>query len=263
MKQLAVIVVLLAALSTAAPASAQQAPGQGSRTDIGGTQGKQAFSVRGHLIVWGSMGLDLDVIGDVTASSLGSIRGTGMLIDATAYPDVYVRTQRRRSVGVGFGIFDRTEVFARYQDADNPAATVTVGQFGAKTNTFAVSFDNYKDHMIDFGIRKYLASPRSSRVYFALAGGMKTVEPLSMTMQVPGGNVRTELYGKSNILALGLEFGLTLEYHKIGMFAEAGFRYQKRLARNDSELALYQLEGVNDTGFRLFMPATVGLLVRF
>lgn len=262
MKQLTVIVALLGALATATPASAQ-APGQGSRTDIGGTQGKQAFNVRGHLIVWGSLGLDLDVIGNVTSSSLGSIRGTAMLIDSTAYPDVYVRTQRRRSVGVGFGIFEKTEIFARYQEADNPAATITLGQFGAKTNTFAVSFDNYKDHMIDFGIRKYLASPKASRVYFALEGGMKTVEPLSMTMLAPGGNVRTELYGKSRIPSLGLEFGLTLEYHKIGMFAETGFRYQKRLARNDADLALYQLQDVNNTGFRLFMPATVGLLVRF
>jgi len=262
MKRLAVIVALLAALATAAPASAQ-APGQGSRTDIGGTQGAQTFNVRGHLIVWGSMGLDLDLIGDVTASSLGSIRGTSMLIDATAYPDVYVRTQRRRSVGVGFGVFQKAEIFARYQEANNPAASVIIGQFGTSSNGFGVGFDNYKDRMIDFGIRKYLASPRASRVYFALAGGMKTVEPLSMTMQVPGGNVRTELYGKSRIPSVGLEFGLTLEYHKIGMFAEGGFRYQKRLTRNDDDLALYKLQDVNNTGIRIFLPTTIGLLVRF
>ena len=33
--------------------------------------------------------------------------------------------------------------------------------------------------------------------------------------------------------------------------------------RNDSDLALYGLEDVNNTGVRFFMPATLGLLVRF
>jgi hypothetical protein len=262
MKSLAVIVALGAALATAAPALAQ-APGQGARTDLGGTQGKETFSVRGHVSVWGAMGLDLDVIGNVTAGAVGTIRGTGVLIDATAYPDVYVRTQRRRSVGVGFGIFDRTELFARYQDANNPAATVVIGQFGSSSQTFGVGFDNYKDRLVEFGLRKYIASPKASREYFALVGGMKTVEPIGMTMQVPGGNVQAALYDKSRVLALGLEFGITVEYHKVGVFAETGFRFQKRLARNSGDLEAYGLQDLNHTGIRLFMPATLGLLVRF
>lgn len=262
MKHLAAIVAFGAVMATAAPALAQ-APGQGSRTDIGGTQGKQTFSVRGHLIVWGSLGLDLDVIGDVTAGAVGGIRGTGVLINATAYPDVYVRTQQRRSLGVGFGIFDRTEIFARYQLANNPAATVAIGQFGTSSNTFGVAFDNYKDQVVEFGLRRYLASPRASRIYFSLFGGMKTVEPINMTMQAPGGSIPAGLYGKSRVPSMGLEFGITLESHKVGVFAEGGFRYQKHLAPNDSDLAAYNLQDLNNTGFRLFMPATVGLLFRF
>lgn len=259
MKHLAAIVAFGAALATSAPALAQ-APGQGSRTDIGG---EQVFSVRGHFIVWGAMGLDLDVIGDVTSGSLGRIGGTGMLVDSTAYPDVYVRTQRRRYVGVGVGVTQRSELFARYQEANNPAATVIIGQYGASSNSFAVSFDNYKDRLIEFGIRKYIASPKSSREYFAISGGMKTVQPISMTMQVPGGNVRTELYSTSRVPCVGLEFGATVEFHKIGLFLESGLRYQGRLSRNDADLAAYELQDLNNTGFRLYMPVNVGLLVRF
>ena len=262
MKQLAVIVAFSAVLATSAPAFAQ-APGQGARTDIGGTQGQQTFNVRGHLIVWGAMGLDLDVIGNVTSGALGTLRGTNILVDSTAYPDVYVRTQRRRYVGVGLGIFEKTELFARYQEASNPAATVVIGQFGAATNTFAINFDTYKDRLIEGGLRKYLASPKSSRVYFALSGGMKSVQPLGMTMQAPGGNVPAQLYGKSRVLSLGMDFGVTLESHKVGLFLEAGMRYQGRLNRNDSDLTAYGLQALNDTGMRLFMPATVGVLVRF
>ncbi len=244
-------------------AAAAQAPGQGARTDIGAKQGSQAFTVRKHLIVWGAMGLDLDVIGDVTSQAVGTIRGTGVGVQTTAYTDVYVRTPRRRYLGVGYGLFKKAEVFARYTEADNPASTVVVGQFGISSNTFGIAFDNYKDRMVEFGIRKYIATPKSSREYFALTGGMKTVEPIGITMQAPGGNVRTELYSKSHMLSIGVEVGISLEFHKIGVFAESGMRYQKRLTRNDTDLLQYGLDGLNDTGIRIFMPANFGLLIRF
>jgi len=262
MRAVAVAAALCAVLATAAPALAQ-APGQGSRTDIGGRQGKQAFSVKRHLIVWGSMGLDLNVIGDVTGSALGTIRGTSMLVNPTAFPDVYVRTPRRRYVAVGYGLFDKTEVFARYTDANNPASTVIIGLFGSNTDTFAVAFDNYKDRMVEFGLRKYIATPKATREYFAIVGGMKTVDPLSIDMQVPGGTVRTELYSKSRIPSIGIEFGVSLEWHKLGIFLESGMRYQKRLTRNDRDLVQYGLEDLNNTGIRLFMPVNMGLLLRF
>ncbi len=262
MKHLAIVMAFGAVLAMPATASAQAA-GQGARTDLGGTQGAQTFSVRGHVIIWGAAGLDLDVIGDVTAGGLGSIRGTATAIDATAYPDIYVRTPRRRYLGVGYGLFDKAEVFARYQSARNPAATVLIGRMGTNTNTFPVGFDEYKDSLIEFGIRKYIATPRASREYFALVGGVKTVEPISMTMQPPGGDIRAELYSKSRIPSLGLEFGVTVEFHKIGVFIESGLRYQKRLTRNDDQLAAYQLQAANDTGGRFFMPANIGLLIRF
>ena len=262
MKQLAVVIVFAAALTIPAPAGAQ-APGQGARTDLGSAQGDQAFTVHKHFIVWGALGLDLDVIGNLTNGALGRVRGKETSVDAAAYPDVYVRTPRRRYLGVGYGLFKKGEVFVRYQEASNPAATIVIGKFETGTNTFAVSFDDYKDRLIEFGIRKYIATPKSTREYFALVGGVKTVQPIGMTMQVPGGNVRTELYSTSRIASMGLEFGVSLEFHKIGLFIESGIRYQKRLTRNDDELALYDLQDLNNTGIRLFMPANIGLLIRF
>jgi len=262
MKYLAVVVAFGAALAISVPANAQ-APGQGSRTDIGGTQGKQAFSVRGHLIVWGATGWDLDLLGSVTSNGSRVIRGTPMLVVATAYPDVYVKTQQRRYLGVGFGVSDKVEIFARYQSANNPASKVVIGQFGTATQTFPVSFDNYQDQLIEFGLRKYIASPKATRTYFALMGGMKKIQPISMTMEVPGGDVTTSLYSQTRGLSLGFELGLTLEYHKVGLFIESGFHYQGKLRRNDADLALYGLESVNNTDFRVFMPANIGVLFRF
>jgi hypothetical protein len=255
-------VLTLAALGVATPASAQQA-GQ-DRTTIGGAQGSQAFSVRGKVTLFAGPGLDLDVLGNVTAGAIGQIRGTQTLIEDTAYPDVYVKTQRRLSGGIAIGVFKKTEVVIRYQEAKNPASTVLIGAFGSNDNKFPVRVDDYHDRMVEFGMRRYFATPRRSRQYWSLLFGYKQVDAIGMDLQAPGGTVRANLYSKSRVPSIGLEFGVTLEFlGHAGLYLESGARWQKKLKRDDTDLALYDMAGLNDTGSRLFMPATLGLLIRF
>ena len=42
-----------------------------------------------------------------------------------------------------------------------------------------------------------------------------------------------------------------------------GKEYEKRLKRDDTDLAQYELTDANNTGARVFMPATFGLHFRF
>ena len=79
MKQWAILSAFVSAFALAVPQPvlAQQTPPAGSsRTDLGGKEGDQTFSVRGHIILSGAGGLDLDVLGNVTGGALGTIRGT-------------------------------------------------------------------------------------------------------------------------------------------------------------------------------------------
>ncbi len=260
-RRLTVLPTVMFVLIFASPAFAQTA-GQ-ERSTIGASKGSQTFSVKGHFSVFGGAGLDLDVIGDVTAPALGVIRGTQVAIQATAYPDVYVRTQRRRYLGVSFGFKPKTEIIARYQEANNPAANILLGDFGTANNGFAVQLDDYHDRLIEFGLRHYIATPKRSREYFSLLYGLKTVDAIGMQMRPPGGAVNTALYSKSRIPSIGVEFGVSIEYGHVGVFLESGVRWQRRLKRDDTDLAQYQLADVNNTGSRIFMPATLGLHFRF
>lgn len=259
--RLAVLPTALLVLMAATPALAQNA-GQ-ERSTIGAKAGSQTFSVLGKFSLFGGIGLDLDVIGDVTAPAIGTIRGTAVAIQGTAYPDVYVRTQRRRYIGASFGFRPKTEIMARYQEANNPAATVSAGVSGAGGSGFAVAVDDYKDRLIEFGLRHYMATPKRTRQYFSILGGLKTVDALGMEMRPPGGSNRTALYSKSRIPSIGIEVGFALEYGHVGIFLESGVRWQKRLKRDDTDLAQYGLTDVNNTGPRIFMPATFGLHFRF
>lgn len=266
-RRLTVLPTVVFVLISALPALAQTA-GQ-DRSTIGASKGSQTFTVKGHFSVFGGAGLDLDVIGDVTASARGTIRGTSAAIQAAAYPDVYVKTQRRRYVGASFGFKRKTEIMARYQEANNPAANVSLGAFGIATNGFSVQLDDYHDRLIEFGLRHYMATPKRTRQYFSILGGMKTVDAIGMEMRPPGGPIRTALYSKSRIPSIGLEFGVSVEYGHLGIFLESGVRWQQRLKRDDTELALYQVAAgdffteANNTGSRIFMPATLGLHFRF
>jgi hypothetical protein len=252
--------VFLSALISATPAFAQNA-GQ-DRSTIGAKAGSQTFSVLGKFSLFGGIGLDLDVIGDVTIPAQGVIGGSAVAIQGTAYPDVYVRTQRRRYIGASFGFRKKTEIMARYQEANNPASTVSAGVV-AGGNGFAVTVDDYKDQLIEFGLRHYMATPKRVRQYFSILGGMKTVEALGMDMRPPGGANRTALYSRSRIPSIGVEMGVGLEFGHARIFLESGLRWQKRLTRDDTDLAQYNLTDVNNTGPRIFMPATLGLLFRF
>ena len=254
---------IIGALLCAAPASAQigtQEPSSKAKLNDPGTV---PLPIRWHVIVWGSGGLDLDVIGNVTTGAIGTIRGTQMLVDTTAFPDVYVKTPRRYSVGLGLGVFDQTELFVRYSETNNPASTVLIGRFGSNDNLFAVAFDNYRERTIEGGLRHYMGASLHFREYFALNGGLKTVQPISLNLQAPGGAVPARLYNLSKVPTLGLDFGVQIEFRHIGLFLEAGARYQKRLVREDGDLTNYGLEDLNNSGIRLFMPVQTGLYFRF
>jgi hypothetical protein len=260
-RRLAVLPAAVFVLLSAVPAVAQDA-GQ-ARSTLGASQGSQTFSVKGKVSVFGAMGLDLDVLGDISVGGIGEVRGTPTLIQQAAFPDVYVKTQRRRYLGASFGFKRKTEIMVRYQEAANPAATILLGIFGTNDNTFPVTVDDYKDRLVEFGIRHYFATPKRSREYFSLLVGRKTVDAISMTMRPPGGPIPVALYSKSAVPSISLDFGVSLEYGHVGIFLESGARWQKNLTRDDTDLAKYQLDGVNDSGARLFMPATLGLHVRF
>ena len=258
-RRLAVLPTAVFILISARPAAAQTA-GQ-DRSTIGASKGSQTFTVKGHLSVFAGLGLDLDVIGDVTAPAVGSVRGTSVAVQSTAFPDVYVATPRRRYLGASFGFKRKTEIMARYQEARNPASTIEGG--ATAVSKFAVSYSDYRDRMIEFGLRHYMATPKRSRQYFSLLYGVKTVEAIAMQMRPPGGAAPTALYSRSRVPSIGMEFGVSLEYGHVAVFLESGVRWQQRLKRDDTELVQYQLEDANNTGSRIFMPATLGLHFRF
>ena len=243
----------------AAPASAQTTPPPVPAMHIAA---QAEFNLRGHLSAMVSGGWDLDVIGDVTAGALGMAPdGQQFAINPTAYPDVFAKTPTRRAASIGFGIARRTEVFARYTEANYTSARSSVG---APSVPLVMKVSNYREKSYELGLRHYFATGLRFRRYVNFAYGQRRIDAISATFTstvVPDLG-ELQLYSASRLPSMSVEFGMTIEVPHAGIFIEGGARWQKRLKRNDADLAPLGAADANNTGARFYMPVQVGVVFR-
>lgn len=227
-----------------------------------------------------SGGLDLDLFGEVVLPGVScdsSVLDTPAACNTQAriwqttrpmhYPDVYVQTPRRWHASAGFGIFQKDELIV--QISANTAAAeenLSIGEdlSGLGTRALRATFTEYKDRAIEGGWRHYLRATGRSKTYVNLLYGRRKVEAIAVDLTAgvePLGRVR--LYDAKSRHTAAVVFGVTFEHLPIGVFLEAGMRWTQRLAQQDADLEALGLQAINNTGSRFFMPANVGLMVRF
>jgi hypothetical protein len=254
--------MVLGCLLLAAPAWAQVETPQAavrSGTDAG---------IRGKFSLMASYGLDLDVFGEVLTVGLGETPTRAAVVsDVVPYPKVYVSTPQRQSVSAGFGVFQRRELIVQYTRTKNVADPTVVGEVLTLSgrSPLRATFSSYEDMSIEGGLRHYFKATGPSRKYVNLLFGRRTVEAISArltgtTADSDFGVVR--LYDKATVPTAAIVFGITYERGPIGIFIEAGARWTQRLPRQDDDLRPSGLELINNTNSRIFMPASIGIVLR-
>lgn len=260
------VLAAAAGLLSASEARAQQAPAPGAFQLI---PAEPLQSVRYHASFMLSGGFDLDVFGNVLEGALGARDRAQLAVrQSVPWPDVYVAVPKRAELTVGFGVFRKDEVVLRLshttytseplQDAGN---YVEPGAAGDLT----VGVSRYRERSWEIGWRHYLVLTRRVKQYANMIYGIRTVDPISADFLVsePVGRIGTfRLYDRSEVPTISLELGLTFEAAHVGVFAQVGGRWQGKLRRNDDELAAWSLQGVNNTGPRLYIPLQFGVLFR-
>lgn len=240
------------------------------------------LGIKYRLSLMVSGGLDLDVFGEVavpgvscdvtvTEGPTACNNQTRIVQSARAlhYPDVYVSTPRRWHASAGFGIFQKDELIV--QVSGNRAAAeenITLGEVltSGGNRPLRATFTRYEDFAIEGGWRHYFRAVGRSKSYVNLLYGRRTVEAITADLLAAGtdgdlGTVR--FYDKANLKTAAIVFGVTYERFPVGIFVEAGVRWTARLKRQDDDLRQFGVEAFNNTGSRIFMPANVGLMVRF
>lgn len=240
------------------------------------------LGIKYRLSVMVSGGLDLDVFGEVAVPGVScdvtvtegptACNNQARIVQSSRalhYPDVYVATPKRWHASVGFGIFQKDELIV--QVSGNRATAeenIVLGEVltGAGNTPLRATFTTYEDLAIEGGWRHYFRAVGRSKSYVNLLYGRRTVEAITADLIAAGadgdlGTVR--FYDKANLKTAAIVFGVTYERFPIGIFVEAGFRWTARLARQDADLSALGVPTFNDTGSRIFMPANVGLMLRF
>ena len=224
--------------------------------------------VRGTFSLMASYGLDLDLFGEVLNPALGETPERIVQVpNQIPYPQVYVATPRRLLVTAGFGVFQRRELIVQYSRTENAADPSAVGEVLTASGRRALTgtFTAYKDQSLEGGLRHYFKATGPSRKYVNLLFGRRKTEAISARMT--GGPADSDLgdlrlYDKASVPTAAIVFGATWERGFIGVYVEAGVRWTQRLPRQDDDLRVHMLEGINNTGSRTFMPAAIGIVIR-
>jgi hypothetical protein len=240
------------------------------------------LGIKYRLSLMASGGLDLDVFGEVVTFGLSCDNEitTGptacnqqtriVQVDQLLhYPDVYIKTQRRLNASAGFGIFQKDEIIVQVSRSSSAAEPdIRLGNYitGEGTRPLRATFTTYKDQSIEAGLRHYLRAVGRSKSYVNLLYGKRMVEAITADLTASGndGNIGTvRFYDKATLNTAAIVFGVTYEKGIFGGYLEAGFRWTAKLAQQDDDLSALGVAMINDTASRIFMPANIGVLVRF
>ena len=224
--------------------------------------------VRGTFSLMASYGLDLDLFGDVLTPALGEAPERIVQIPSqVAYPQVYVATPQRQIVTAGFGVFRSRELIVQFSRTENTADPSSVGEVltASGRRALTATFTSYTDQSIEAGLRHFFKATGPSRKYVNLLFGRRKIEAISARMT--GGTEDSDLgdlrlYDAATVPTAAIIFGATWERGFVGVYVEAGIRWTQRLPRQDDDLRVHLLEGINNTGSRTFMPASIGIVFR-
>jgi hypothetical protein len=238
--------------------------------------------VKGDLTLMVSGGLDLDFLGevlgygvscdpDLTEGSTACSQQTRIVtVDRLVHwPDAYSSLPTRATATLGVGIFNKDELIVsvsmgRATGVQNLRVGEVISLEGRRNMN--VAFSQYKDRTIEGGLRHYLKAVGTVKGYVNLTYGIRQIEAITGTFAGSGndGNVGTlRLYDKATLPTAGIVFGAAFERGRLGFFVESGFRWTRRMTRQDDDLRPLAMEAINNTTQRVFLPANLGLVLRF
>ena len=270
------VVGVLAVLLTPVLAVAQVRPGEPAiiRPVDTGVKGDFTLSLSG--------GLDLDFLGevlgygvscdpDVTEGTTACSQQTRILtVDRLVHwPDAYSTLPTRATATIGFGIFNKDELIVSVSMGRGTGVQgLRVGEVISLEGRrgMNVGFSEYKDRTFEGGLRHYLKAVGPVRGYVNLTYGIRQIEAITATFAGSGsdGNVGTlRLYDKATLPTAGIVFGASFSKGIAGFYVESGFRWTRRMVRQDDDLRPLAMETINNTTQRVFLPANLGFVIRF
>jgi hypothetical protein len=200
------------------------------------------------------------------------------------YNDVYDRNYRIQGE-LGYAVGQHVEFFGRFTYDAAGSQTTSGSHLRSVVGRLDLESDwsDYKSYGGEVGIRYFFLSRHACvRPYVSLSGGATRVESIDLTTRavnnfgpVAAGDIVFDgrFYGNSVVATgsalAGIEIPVT---HCFAVGADAGLRYESKLAQDDGDLKHSTFAGFpfinlnkinNNAGDRLFCPVTLYAKIRF
>ena len=216
----------------------------------------------GHVSVWGEIGFEGDLKGNINTSGVGQVAGSRAEIDINSWAERYDAALAVR-FGFGYALDEHQQLTftANWNQAKSDQATV--GLIGGQP--LLATFSDYQGWGFDAGYRYYGATASKVKPFVSMAVGVQHVQEIQADLTAAPNIVFNDVpfYQDSTVLRGRFGGGFIVMFSdKVGLQVTGDIQYTGAL-NDQSGLGTLGFERINDDGRKWSSPLTGGLIVHF
>jgi len=216
----------------------------------------------GHVSVWGEIGFEADLKGNINTSGVGLVNGSRAEIDINSWGERYDAAFVVR-FGVGFALDEHQQLTFNGNWDQAQADQGEVGLLGGQP-LFA-SFTDYQGWGFDAGYRYYHATAGMVKPFVGVAAGFQRVQEIQANFTAAPSVAYNAVPFYTDSWSLRARFGggmIVMFSDKVSLQVTGDIQYTGAL-NDQSGLGTLGFERVNNDGKKWNSPLTGGLIVHF
>lgn len=212
-------------------------------------------------MVWGTLGLHVDLGGSVNSSGIGTVGGQRAEINSNTWAERYDSPLLIR-FGGAYNLDDRSQLFGAFGWEQAEADVAESGLIGGRD--LEVAFTDYQGWGFDGGYRFFIDAGRSVWPFVSASIGFQRIQAITISLSAPPFNAReVPFYDDSWVAQWRVGTGLIGDVgDHFGLMLTLDVRYSGVLS-DAAGIGTLGFERINNVGNRWSMPIMVGVYGKF
>jgi hypothetical protein len=216
----------------------------------------------GHFSVWGEIGFENDLKGNINTSGVGLVAGQRAEIDINSWAERYDAALLVKA-GFGYALDDQQQITFTFNWDQAEADQAEIGLLGGQPLT--ATFTDYQGWGFDAGYRYYAPTASKVKPFVEMAVGVQHVQEIHADM-IGAPNLAfndVPFYNDSYALRGRAGGGIVVMFNsKVGFQLVGNLQYTGAL-KDQSGLGTLGFERVNNEGRKWNAPLTGGIIAHF
>lgn len=212
-------------------------------------------------MIWGSLGFQADLGGNVNSSGIGVVGGQRAEINANTWAERYDAALLFR-IGGAYNLDYRSQIFGTLYWEQAEADPAPAGLIGGRE--LEVTFDDYQGWGIDAGYRYFFDAGLPIMPFLAASIGFQRVQEINVSLlSPPFAAINVPFYDDSWVTQWRVGTGFIGDFNRhFGWQATLDVKYSGVLS-DASGIGTLGFERINNAGNRWTLPFMGGIYVKF